>query len=333
MAVRDDHHGRPQRASKKHGPHKGSGGKRRRGLSGRGNVPKAEDRPYHPAHRAKVLRERAAQKHTESERARDRATAVRLKEGYELIVGRNPVVEAAASGMPISRVFLAGNLASDDRLARVIERATAQGAPVLEVPRGDLDRASEGAVHQGVAIEVPTYTYADLDDLFDRASRRTGRPLIVMLDGITDPHNLGAIVRSAAAFGADGVVIPKRRTAHMNATAWKASAGAAARLPVAQVSNVVQAMKVCQDRGCFAIGLDAGGETTVVESGLADGALVVVIGAEGDGLSRLVRQTCDVIVSIPIASSVESLNASVAAGIALSEVATVRRAGAAETGA
>lgn len=325
MAVRDDHHGRPQRASKKKGPQKGSGGKRRRGLAGRGNIPKAEDRPYHAAHRAKIRRERAEANEAVQERARERRQAVKTRPGYELIAGRNPVVEAASSGIPISRVFLAGNLASDQRLSQVIAAATAQGAPVIEVPRGDLDRATEGAVHQGVAIEVKEFEYASLDDLFDRASRRGTSPLIVMLDGITDPHNLGAIVRSAAAFGADGVVVPKRRSASLTVTAWKASAGAAARLPVAQVSNLVQAMKVCQDRGCFAVGLDAGGATTLGGSGLADGPLVLVTGSEGEGLSRLARERCDAIVSIPISSSVESLNASVATAIVLFEAATARR--------
>lgn len=330
MAVRDDHHGRPQRASKRKGPQKGSGGKGRRALAGRGNIPKAEDRPYHAAYRAKKQRERLEATHSAQEAARQRQSSIHVREGHELIAGRNPVVEAASSGVTISRVFLAGNLSSDTRLAQVISAASAQGAPVVEVPRSDLDRATEGAVHQGVAIEVAEYDYADLDDLFDRASRRSGRPLIVMLDGVTDPHNLGAIVRSAGAFGADGVVIPKRRSASMNITAWKASAGAAARVPVARVANLVQALKVCQQRGCFVVGLDAGGATGVAGSGLADGPLVLVTGAEGDGLSRLVRETCDVIASIPIASAVESLNASVATAIALHEAATVRREAAAK---
>ncbi|MBD3689673.1 23S rRNA (guanosine(2251)-2'-O)-methyltransferase RlmB [Nanchangia anserum] len=331
MAVRDDHHGRPQRDSKRKGPVKGSGGKGRRALAGRGNVPKAEDRPYHAAYRAKKRRERVESTQAAQEQARSKRQTVKVRDGYELIAGRNPVVEAAASGMPIARVYLAGNLATDERLSQVIAAATAQGAPVLEVPRSDLDRATDGAVHQGVAIEVEEYHYCDLDDLFDHASRRSGRPLIVMLDGVTDPHNLGAIVRSAGAFGADGVVIPKRRSASMNVTAWKASAGAAARVPIARVPNLVAAMKTCQARGCFAIGLDAAGTTGVAASGLADGPLVLVTGAEGDGLSRLTRDTCDVLASIPITSAVESLNASVAASIALYDVARTRQVAADNT--
>lgn len=147
---------------------------------------------------------------------------------------------------------------------------------------------------------------------------------MVILDNVTDPHNLGAIVRSAAAFGASGVVIPNRRSASMNVTAWKTSVGAAARIPVARVSNLVNAINYCKDKGCFVLGLDAGGKTTITDSGLANGPVVLVTGAEGDGLGKLVAKNCDLITSIPIATSVESLNASVATGIALFEVARAR---------
>lgn len=331
MANRDNHHGNLARSNKKKGPTKGSGGKGRRSLRGRGATPKAENRPYHAAYQARIERETKEKREHQAARAREKSSAIHVRRGHELIAGRNPVMEAANSGMPISRIYLAGNLASDKRLARVIEIATAQGAPVVEVPRPDLDYATEGAVHQGVAAEVAEYAYADLEDLFAHASRVGHQPLIVMLDGVTDPHNLGAIVRSAAAFGTDGVVIPNRRSASMNVTAWKASAGAAARIPVARVSNIVQSIRTCQERGCFSIGLDGHGTTTITKSGLADGPLVIVTGAEGAGLSRLARDTCDVVASIPIDDAVESLNASVATGIALFEISRVR-AQAAESG-
>lgn len=324
MALSEDHHGRIRRSGKK-GPTKGSGGKGQRSLRGKGPTPKAEDRPYHVAHKQKVARERKEQVQAQQAFARSKASSIHVRYGHQLVAGRNPVLEALSSNLPVSRVFIAGNLSSDQRLSKVVAQASAQGAPVLEVPRSDLDIATEGAVHQGIAVEVPEFKYSDLADLFEHANRVGRPPLIVILDNVTDPHNLGAVVRSAAAFGADGVVIPNRRSATMNVTAWKASAGAAARLPVVRVSNLVQAMNYCKDRGCFVIGLDAGGASSVSGSNLADGPLVVVTGAEGDGLGKLVAKNCDLICSIDISSQVESLNASVATGIALFEVSQVRQ--------
>lgn len=323
MAVTGDHHGRQRRTNKKT-PAKGSGGQHRRSLRGKGPIPKAEDRPYHKAYREKQRKLADAQAEQVASQQRAKRSSIHVRQGHQLVAGRNPVIEALKAGLPVTRVFMAGNLASDSRLSKVVSEASAQGAPVLEVPRSDLDIATDDAVHQGIAVEVPEFKYCDLEYLFEHAHNRGHVPLIVVLDNVTDPHNLGAIVRSAAAFGADGVVIPNRRSATVNVTAWKASAGAAARLPVARVSNLVQALDFCKSKGCFVIGLDAGGSTTVAKSGLADGPLVLVTGAEGDGLGRLVAKNCDLIASIPISSSVESLNASVATGIALCEAATVR---------
>src|SRR5690606_27486488 len=149
-------------------------------------------------------------------------------------------------------------------------------------------------------------------------------PLLVALDGVTDPRNLGAVVRSAAAFSAQGVFLPERRAAGMTATAWRTSAGAAARLPIAQVTNLTRALKQCKDTGFTIIGLDADGPTSVFDLEAAVGPLVVVVGSEGRGLSRLVGETCDLRVSIPMADTVESLNASVAAAVVLAEVARRR---------
>ena len=147
---------------------------------------------------------------------------------------------------------------------------------------------------------MPAYEYAHPDDLL--ALRRAGQPpLVVALDGVTDPRNLGAVMRSAAAFGAHGVVVPDRRAAGVTATAWKASAGAAARVPVARATNLTRALEAYQDAGFFVVGLDAGGATAVDDLDVATGPLVLVVGSEGRGLSRLVRETCDVIASIPIA--------------------------------
>jgi len=206
-------------------------------------------------------------------------------------------------------------------LREVFRTAAEQGIGILEVPRTELDRATDGAVHQGVAAKVPAYEYAHPDDLLERADETGRPPLVVALDGVTDPRNLGAVVRSASGFGAHGVVIPERRAARMTAAAWKTSAGAAARIPVAHATNLVRTLKEFQDAGCQVVGLAATGDLTLpdllADPDLASGPLVVVVGSEGDGLGRLVGETCDRLVSIPMASSLESLNAGVAASITL----------------
>ena len=181
-------------------------------------------------------------------------------------------------------------------------------------------------MHQGVALKIRPYDYAHPDDLLDRARAAGEPPLITALDAITDPRNLGAIVRSVAAFGGHGVLVPARRSAQVSAGAWKASAGALARVPVARATNLVRALASYQEAGLFVAGLDAGGDTSVDDLSVADGPLVLVIGSEGRGLSRLVAERCDLLVRIPIAAQTESLNAGVAAGIALHEVARCRTA-------
>jgi 23S rRNA (guanosine2251-2'-O)-methyltransferase len=195
---------------------------------------------------------------------------------------------------------------------------------LLEVPRSELDKFTGAAVHQGVAAKLEAYEYAHPDELIERAAELGEPPLVVMLDGVTDPRNLGAVIRSAAGFGAHGVVIAERRAASMTASAWKSSAGAAARIPVARATNLTRQLKAYQDAGLMVIGLAADGDVTLPELQLGDGPLVVVIGSEGKGLSRLVSETCDQLVSIPTASTLESLNAGVAAGIALYAIAQSR---------
>ena len=324
MAGNDGRRGAVRKPGSKKGPKVGTGGHSRRRLEGKGPTPKAEDRTYHPAFKRKKARE--AREAQEAAIARARAkSSINIAEGHELIAGRNPVAEAARAGVPIERVFVLDNV-KDDRVEEVVRLASGLGAPVYEVTRRDLDVATDGAVHQGVAIEVCGYEYRDVEDLIADSLQQLGVPLLVALDQVTDPHNLGAVLRSSGAFGADGVIIPERRSAGVNTTAWKVSAGAAARVPVARATNLVRALEDCKKAGFFVVGLDGGGDTELRDLKLADGPLVVVTGAEGNGLSRLVRQTCDQIVSIPIASSVESLNAAVATGIALYEVDSLRRA-------
>lgn len=319
----DPRRGAVRKAGSKKGAQVGTGGHSRRRLEGKGPTPKAEDRTYHPAHKRKVARERLEEKRAQIAKAKTKSS-IRVGKGFELVAGRNPVAEAVRAGMPVSRVFVMGNV-RDDRVEEVVRSASALGAPVFEVTKRDLDVATEEAVHQGVAIEVPEYEYAHVDDVITDSLQQLGAPLLVALDQVTDPHNLGAVLRSAGAFGAHGVIIPERRSAGVNTTAWKVSAGAAARVPVARATNLVRALEACKKAGFFVVGLDGGGEADLRGLSFANDPLVVVTGAEGAGLSRLVRETCDQIVSIPISSAVESLNAAVATGIALYEVASLRK--------
>lgn len=324
MAGNDGRRGAVRKPGSKKGAKVGTGGHSRRRLEGKGPTPKAEDRTYHPAHKRKVQRE--AREAQEAAIARARAkSSIKVAPGHELIAGRNPVAEAVRANVPIERVFVLDNV-KDDRVEEVIRQAAHLGAPVFEVTRRDLDVATDGAVHQGVAIEVRGYEYMEVDDLIADSLQQIGTPLLVALDQVTDPHNLGAVLRSAGAFGADGVIIPERRSAGVNTTAWKVSAGAAARVPVARATNLVRALEDCKRAGFFVVGLDGGGDAELRDLPLATSPLVVVTGAEGAGLSRLVRETCDQIVSIPISTKVESLNAAVATGIALYEVASLRAA-------
>lgn len=306
----------------KKGASTGSGGRRRDGLEGRGPTPKASERTGHPARARKAAQERKEQSRPKA--VRRGGVAQSVGDAGHLVTGRNAVLEAARAGVPVQRLFLAPG-AEDDRVREIISVLGLQDVRAEEVPRGELDDLTDGQTHQGVVAVVPEYDYADPGDLLDRA-RESGRPpLVVALDGITDPHNLGAVLRSAGAFGAHGVVVPQRRSAGVTPAVWKVSAGAVATVPVARAANLVRALETYQRAGLFVVGLDGGAEAGVDDLELATEGLVVVLGAEGAGLSRLVRQTCDLIVSIPIASSVESLNAAVAAGITLHEVARRRR--------
>jgi 23S rRNA (guanosine2251-2'-O)-methyltransferase len=236
------------------------------------------------------------------------------------------VVESLRAGVPSAALYVGARVQHDERIAEAIKLAADRGVAVLEAGAAELDRLTGGALHQGLALRVRPYGYAHPDDLLARAADAGQLPLIVALDGVTDPRNLGAVARSAAAFGAHGVVVPSRRGAGVTAGAWKASAGALARLPVARAANLARALASYRDAGVFVAGLDAAGDTVIRDLELATAPLALVIGSEGRGLSRIVAQACDMLVRIPITARTESLNAGVAAGIALYEVATVRSA-------
>jgi 23S rRNA (guanosine2251-2'-O)-methyltransferase len=300
----------------KKGAVKGTGGQKSKGLLGKGPTPKANQRVNHPA--AKLA---AARAKSEAVRQRRRAAT----EGIELVAGRNPVAECLRAGVPATALYVALGIEADDRVAEAVHLAADRGISVLEVQRAEIDRLTNGAVHQGIALQMPPFDYAHPDDLLKRAEESGEPALLVALDGVTDPRNLGAVIRSAAAFGANGVLVPQRRSAGVTAVAWRTSAGMAARLPVAMATNLTRTLRDWAGRGLMIVGLDADGTMELDSLVLATGPLVVVVGSEGRGLSRLVRETCDATVSIPMAAGVESLNASVAAGVVLAEVARLRR--------
>ncbi|SLN00567.1 23S rRNA (guanosine(2251)-2'-O)-methyltransferase RlmB [Brevibacterium yomogidense] len=303
------------RKSKK-GPQKGTGGLGRRKLEGKGPTPKAEDRVYHKAFK---------NEHEKEKEQRARQSRRRKREsGPDTVAGRNSVVEALREGVPATALYVSSRTEADDRVKESISLAADRGIAMLEASKQDLDRLTNDAIHQGIALQVPPYEYAQPEDLLHTAKSRLETPLLVALDEITDPRNLGAIVRSTAAFGGHGVIVTERRAASMTAAAWKTSAGAAARIPVAQVVNLVRTLQSLKKQGVFVLGLDMEGDVSLPGLALADSPVCIVVGSEGKGLSRLVREACDQIVSIPIVSSTESLNAGVAAAVSLYEIARAR---------
>ena len=247
-------------------------------------------------------------------------------EGYPqegLLEGRNALQEALRSGRTIDKVWgAAGD--TDLNLARLTSEAKEQGAVVIPVDRRKLDSMSITHAHQGVIALAAARPYATLDDIFALAESRGEAPLIVVCDELSDPHNLGAIIRSAECAGAHGVVIPKRRSAGLTPVVAKASAGAIEYMPVARVSNISSALKELQARGVWVYGTAADGTQELFDANF-QGPTAIVIGNEGAGMGRLVRQTCDVLVRIPMRGRISSLNASAAAAILLYEAVRQRK--------
>ncbi|MBZ9639783.1 23S rRNA (guanosine(2251)-2'-O)-methyltransferase RlmB [Streptomyces sp. PSKA30] len=306
-----------RRMSGKKGAQVGSGGKRRRSLEGKGPTPPAEMRKGHAKQRAAAAKARRAQGRTPQRRGG--------KAPSELVVGRNPVVEALRGGVPASTLYVQQFIDSDERVREALQLAAERGGiNLMEAPRPELDRMTNGLNHQGLVLQVPPYEYAHPEDLADAAADEGEDPLIVALDGVTDPRNLGAVVRSVAAFGGHGVVVPERRAAGMTAGAWKTSAGTAARTPVARATNLTRALEAYKKAGIVVVGLAADGDVELGELDALGGPVAIVVGSEGKGLSRLVGETCDFRVRIPMPGGAESLNAGVAAGIVLYEAARRR---------
>ena len=300
----------------KKGASVGSGGVRRRALEGKGPTPKAEDRPAH-------------KKYTGGSGAPARRGGAggkggKKSPGTDQVAGRNAVLEALREQVPATKLTVMVRLDADERVGEIMRLATAQNLPVAEASRTDLDRMTDHAVHQGVALTMPPYEYAEVDDLLQIAADAFEPPLLIALDGITDPRNLGAILRSADAFGVHGVILPERRSVSMTASVWKVAAGAAGRVRVAQVTNLNRTLTSLKEKGVFVLGLDADGDVTTRGLDLGTQPTALVVGAEGKGLSRLAREISDQVVSVPMTGPAESLNASVAAAIALYEISGVR---------
>jgi 23S rRNA (guanosine2251-2'-O)-methyltransferase len=341
--------GRPGAAKGKKGAKVGTGGHGKQALEGRGPTPKAEDRPYHKAHKAKNAAEKrkaalggstrgtAATKRGEflapaartagSAGAANRNTqrVAKAADASEMLSGRNSVLEALRSKVPATAMFIANRIEMDDRVKEAITLANARKIAINEVTRPEIDRMTGyDSVHQGIALAVPPYKYQHPMEMLDLIISRGQRPLLVALDGITDPRNLGAIIRSVAAFGGQGVIVPQRRSTGVTASAWKTSAGAAARIPVALAANLNSTLKELKKRGLFVVGLDGDGDMSLPSFSLGSEPIVLVVGSEGKGLSRLVQENCDAVLSIPIAKDTESLNAGIATSVALYEVSKRR---------
>ena len=239
------------------------------------------------------------------------------EEDENRLEGRNAVTEALEAGRRIDKVFVADGSA-DRSLAYLAAKAKEQGAVVVYTDRRKLDAMSQTHAHQGIIAQAAAHEYSTLDDILENAQSRGEAPLIVLCDELTDPHNLGAILRTAECVGAHGVVIPKRRSVGLTATVAKASAGAIEYMPVARVTNISAAIDELKDRGVWVFGTAADGDTPLYQADLK-GPCAIVIGSEGTGMSRLVAQKCDFKVSIPMKGRISSLNASAAAAILLYE--------------
>ena len=239
-----------------------------------------------------------------------------------LIEGRNAVIEALRAGESIDKIYLAKG-ETDKTLGHIASTARAAGVVVVEADRRKLDAMSRTHAHQGVIALAAVREYAAVEDILAAAQERGEAPLLVICDEISDPHNLGAIIRTAECAGAHGVVIPKRRSAGLTAVVAKTSAGAVAHLPVARVPNIPSLIKDLKKQGMWIFGTAADGTTSLYDADLK-GPAAIVIGSEGDGMTRLVSESCDFLVSIPMRGKLNSLNASAAAAILLYEAVRQR---------
>jgi 23S rRNA (guanosine2251-2'-O)-methyltransferase len=235
-----------------------------------------------------------------------------------IIEGRNPVIEALRSDAEIDTILINKD-AAQGSLNKIFELAKKKNILIKNVDRALLDRLSENKKHQGVIAEAMEYKYKDIDDIFNYAKEKNEKPFIVILDEITDVHNLGSIIRSAECLGAHGVIIPKRRAAQVNSVVAKSSAGAIEYLPVCRVTNISDTLETLKEKGLWIYGADMEGEKYIYEENF-DVPVGLVIGSEGSGLGRLVKEKCDILIKIPMKGNINSLNASNAASIIIYEI-------------
>ena len=241
----------------------------------------------------------------------------------DVVVGRNAVTEALKSGRTVNRLLVAEH-DEQGSIREIIKLAREGGALVESVPRSQIEAIAKGFRHQGVIAYTSPVEYTPLEEILDAARKKEKAPFLVLLDELEDPHNLGAVIRTADAVGADGVLIPKRRSCPLSATVAKTSAGAVEYVPVARIGNVAQTIRELKQEGFWIVGADMDGTTDYFAADLT-GALVLVIGSEGRGVSRLVRENCDLLVKIPMQGKINSLNASVAGAILMYESLRQRR--------
>lgn len=235
----------------------------------------------------------------------------------DMIFGRNPVMEALKSGRQIEKIIIAGN-SPEGSAVKIEAVARERGIPVIKTEKSALDRLAKGASHQGVAADICPYDYKTLDDIMEKAEAAGEDPLVVILDNLEDPHNLGAIMRTAECAGAHGIIIPKRNSCGLTHTVAKTSAGAIEYMPCVRVTNIVRTIEELKEKGFWIAACDMGGKEYYRTD--LGGKLAVVIGSEGAGISRLVRENCDFIVSMPMVGKITSLNASNAAAVILYEI-------------
>lgn len=240
-----------------------------------------------------------------------------------IIEGRNPIIEALKNNRPIEKIMV-NKASKEGSIKKILAMARENKVIIQEVDRHKLDEMSESHAHQGVIAITSDYRYYDLDEILEIPKERGEDPFFIILDGITDPHNLGSIIRTADAVGAHAIIIPKRRSVQITPIVAKASAGAVEYVPVCKVTNIVNTIKTLKENGLWIAAVDMDGQT-FYQQNLA-GPLGLVVGSEGEGISRLVKQNCDFTVSMPMSGNVTSLNASVAGGILLYEVYRQRNA-------
>jgi 23S rRNA (guanosine2251-2'-O)-methyltransferase len=252
-------------------------------------------------------------------RPQPKAVGEESPQDNDLIFGRHAVEEALKNQRPLNRVWVNARIRYDPRFLSLIDEAKAHGAVIDEVDTRRLNQITAGANHQGIAAQAASYDYKDLDELIDQALKTAKLPVIIAADSITDPHNLGAIIRTAEAIGAQGIVIPQRRAVGITSTVAKVAAGALEHFPVARVVNLKRALDTLKEKGFWIYGLAAEASQPLHRTSF-DQPTVIVVGAEGNGLSLTVQQSCDLLISIPLRGNIPSLNASVATGMALYEI-------------